>query len=68
MAMSRGVQVRETIELLCNVLKDNGLSPVVAETIRKAKFNEPGPVSAPSLSLSLSLALQRGLDVIKALA
>ncbi|KAK7105045.1 hypothetical protein V1264_019668 [Littorina saxatilis] len=38
--MSRGVQVRETIELLCKIFKDNGMSGVEAEALRKAKFDK----------------------------
>lgn len=43
--MSRGAQVREAIELLCNILKDNGMSGVEAETLRKAKFDKTEAVS-----------------------
>lgn len=33
------IQVRETIELLCRILAENGTTPIRAEILRKAKFD-----------------------------
>jgi hypothetical protein len=38
-------QIRQTIELLCKVLRDNGTSLLKAETFRLAKFNNDDAVS-----------------------
>lgn len=38
--MSRSINVRETIELLCKIFSDNGTSKIEAETLRKAKFDK----------------------------
>ena len=37
-------EVRETIELLCSILSENGVAHVKAETLRKAKFDHPDVV------------------------
>ncbi|CAD5122835.1 DgyrCDS11239 [Dimorphilus gyrociliatus] len=34
-------QIRETVELLCKILKENGTSPVKAEVFRLSKFDNP---------------------------
>lgn len=40
-------QIRNTIELLTKILRENGTSKVKAETFRLAKFNEDDAVSVP---------------------
>ncbi|KAL8582756.1 hypothetical protein ACOMHN_061635 [Nucella lapillus] len=39
--MSRGILARDAIELLCKILKENGMSEIEAEMLRKAKFDRP---------------------------
>ena len=50
--------MRETIELLCNILKDNGMSGVEAETLRKAKFDKAEVVSTTFVDRSYCVVVR----------
>lgn len=46
-------QIKETVELLCKILKENGTSPVKSEIFRLSKFNNSHVVSVISQILRL---------------